>query len=256
MVTMLLSSLLEKLRSKGVSSNWVEHDNQSIWIYDKISGLRIIQSANKRTLSLLPCDLGADTSRLIFRNLISSSIIFNMINELEDSGYDISVELNNAPFIFDQSPLLFPVSSFSVTIGPLNDNKTINRLVDLITDTMEDLSSILPISDAGRVEGSLLQTHVSRYERKKGNRTACIAVHGAVCQICKLDFGEKYPEIGDGFIHVHHLEPLSELSTPRAFNPETDLIPVCPNCHAMLHSRKPPLTPSELKSIMNPSIFP
>jgi len=255
MVIMLLSSLLEKLRGKGISSNVVEHDGQSIWIYDKVSGLRIIQSANESSLCLLPCERGADTSRFIFQNLISSSIIFNMVSELEDLGYHISVELNNTPFILDQSNLLFPISSFSVTVGLLDKHKTINRLTDLISETLEDLSSILPIPDAGKVEGYLLQTHVSRYERNKENRTACIAFHGAVCQICKLDFGEKYPGIGDGFIHVHHLEPLSELSKPRAFNPETDLIPVCPNCHAMLHSRKPPLTPLELKSIMNPSIF-
>ncbi|RJJ90661.1 HNH endonuclease [Escherichia coli] len=29
------------------------------------------------------------------------------------------------------------------------------------------------------------------------------------------------------------------------------LLPVCPNCHAMLHRRKPPFTPEELKALMD-----
>jgi 5-methylcytosine-specific restriction protein A len=30
-------------------------------------------------------------------------------------------------------------------------------------------------------------------------------------------------------------------------NPEKDLIPVCPNCHAMLHRKSPPFLPDEIK---------
>ncbi|HEM0468253.1 TPA: HNH endonuclease [Escherichia coli] len=29
------------------------------------------------------------------------------------------------------------------------------------------------------------------------------------------------------------------------------LLPVCPNCHAMLHRRKPPFTLEELKALMD-----
>ncbi|MGQ7197111.1 hypothetical protein ACUOA9_27865, partial [Escherichia sp. HC-TM1] len=29
------------------------------------------------------------------------------------------------------------------------------------------------------------------------------------------------------------------------------LLPVYPNCHAMLHRRKPPFTPEELKALMD-----
>ena len=41
--------------------------------------------------------------------------------------------------------------------------------------------------------------------------------------------------IGKGFIHVHHLELLSNSEGKRDVDPESDLIPVCPNCHAMIH---------------------
>jgi 5-methylcytosine-specific restriction protein A len=35
-------------------------------------------------------------------------------------------------------------------------------------------------------------------------------------------------------------------------NPIDDLIPVCANCHSMLHRVSPALKPSELGAIMNP----
>ena len=33
-------------------------------------------------------------------------------------------------------------------------------------------------------------------------------------------------------------------------DPVKDLIPVCPNCHAMLHRKTPPLLPEELGRIL------
>ena len=44
-----------------------------------------------------------------------------------------------------------------------------------------------------------------------------------------------YGEIGKDFIHVHHLIPLNEIGKEYIVDYKNDLIPVCPNCHAMLH---------------------
>ncbi|PCP15512.1 HNH endonuclease, partial [Klebsiella pneumoniae] len=52
---------------------------------------------------------------------------------------------------------------------------------------------------------------------------------------------------------IHHLIPLSGIKQDYRLNPETDLIPVCPNCHAMLHRRDPPFTPEELKARLRPA---
>lgn len=49
-----------------------------------------------------------------------------------------------------------------------------------------------------------------------------------------------YGEIGAGYIHVHHLKPLAEVTGEREIDPIADLIPVCPNCHAMLHRASEP----------------
>lgn len=61
---------------------------------------------------------------------------------------------------------------------------------------------------------------------------------------------KQYGNIGKGFIHVHHLVPLSAIKQDYQLNPNTDLIPVCPNCHAMLHRTHPPLTPQALQRLL------
>lgn len=50
----------------------------------------------------------------------------------------------------------------------------------------------------------------------------------------------------EGLIHVHHLKPLGEVGEGYLLDPVADLRPVCPNCHAMLHRRKPALGIDEL----------
>ena len=90
------------------------------------------------------------------------------------------------------------------------------------------------------VEGSVSQVLVNRYERDPGAREACIRHHGAVCKACGFDFRAAYGEVAAGFIHVHHLIPLSSLGKDYVVNPVDDLRPVCPNCHAVIHRRSPP----------------
>jgi 5-methylcytosine-specific restriction protein A len=53
-----------------------------------------------------------------------------------------------------------------------------------------------------------------------------------------MSFAETYGTFAKDFIHVHHITSLSEISDSYEVNPETDLIPVCPNCHAMLHRQE------------------
>ena len=98
------------------------------------------------------------------------------------------------------------------------------------------------------VEGSLRRVTINAYERDPKARKACIRHHGTRCSVCDLDFGERYGEIGRGFIHVHHKRPLGLRKKGYKVDPKTHLIPVCPNCHAMLHSRTPPMDAEELRT--------
>jgi predicted HNH restriction endonuclease len=84
-------------------------------------------------------------------------------------------------------------------------------------------------------EGSVQRVLVNRYERDRQAREACIRHHGASCAVCAFDFGTVYGADYAGFIHVHHLRPLSDGGGEYVVDPITDLVPVCPNCHAIIH---------------------
>jgi 5-methylcytosine-specific restriction protein A len=100
------------------------------------------------------------------------------------------------------------------------------------------------------IEGRRTTHQISRYERSPANRMRCIAHHGSTCAACGLDFGSRYGDIGTGFIEVHHRTPVSTIGGPAAVDPITDLVPLCPNCHAMVHRRSPPYDPEEIRLLL------
>ena len=87
-------------------------------------------------------------------------------------------------------------------------------------------------------EGTVKKISVNRYERDGTARQACIDHYGAVCQACGMDFHKQYGDLGKGFIHVHHITPLHTIQESYEVDPIKDLVPVCPNCHAMIHRIK------------------
>ena len=99
-------------------------------------------------------------------------------------------------------------------------------------------------------EGSVQRIMVNRYERDPRAREACIRRYGATCDLCRFDFAAEYGEVMAGFIHVHHLKPLSSIGSDYKIDPIQDLRPVCPNCHAVLHRREPPYSLNEVRQFL------
>lgn len=100
------------------------------------------------------------------------------------------------------------------------------------------------------IEGTIKAITVNIYERNPIARKKCVEHFGAKCIVCGFDFEERFGELGKGFIHVHHVVDIAEIGKEYEINYTTDLIPVCPNCHAMLHKRKPAYKVEELKEII------
>ena len=85
-------------------------------------------------------------------------------------------------------------------------------------------------------EGARKQVLVNKYERSAPARQRCIEKYGEKCCVCHFSFKKTYG-IDQELIHVHHVRPLSTVGDRRP-DPVRDLRPVCPNCHAVIHSRK------------------
>ena len=107
-----------------------------------------------------------------------------------------------------------------------------------------------PEDDEKLYEGALITVKANKYERNQKARKECVAKKGYQCMVCGRDFEATYGEIGRNFIHVHHLTPISSVGKEYELNVDTDLVPVCPNCHYMLQRKDPPYTVEELKGII------
>lgn len=93
-------------------------------------------------------------------------------------------------------------------------------------------------------EGTKRLTEVAIYERSSTLRNFAIQFYTKneriSCNCCNFNFSDFYgKEIGDGFIEIHHTKPIYkyededlERTLKEAIN---NLIPVCSNCHRMIH---------------------
>lgn len=103
------------------------------------------------------------------------------------------------------------------------------------------------------MEGARTQSVFTNVDRNRAARQACLAEFGFDCSVCEFNFKDIFGSLGDGFIHVHHLNPVAATEGEYELDPKTDLRPVCPNCHAMLHRKagKQPYSILELKKIID-----
>ena len=95
-------------------------------------------------------------------------------------------------------------------------------------------------------EGQRFSAHVTRFERDPEARRVCLDHYGSVCVVCGFRSEQVFGEQIASIIHVHHLTPLSLAAIEQEVNPVKDLRPVCPNCHAAIHSRNPPYEIEEI----------
>jgi 5-methylcytosine-specific restriction protein A len=72
-------------------------------------------------------------------------------------------------------------------------------------------------------------------------------LHGVRCQACGFDFSEFYGVLGEGFIEIHHRTPVSRMGPDYVVVPSTDLVPLCANCHRMVHREDPPIPVEEIR---------
>ena len=132
----------------------------------------------------------------------------------------------------------------------------VNKLFELFDQLLaqwipEFERSLQKTDSSGFVEGVIKPVKLTRYERNKKARAACLAAHGTACAVCGIDFGQIYGPAFAGQIEVHHIVPLSTIGAEYMVDPVNDLVPVCPNCHSALHSKPGGVyTVEELRKMM------
>ncbi len=158
---------------------------------------------------------------------------------IPDRGFSLTAEKRNITERFEDDALA----------------ATCRELVIPILAAMAELYGYDPIEEpvgpAGEIEGELSASVIRRRERNPRNRLLALRIHGELCKICGFDPARQFPVLRS-IIEVHHIQPLSSLGAPRAYDPSVDLIPLCPNCHRAAHTRRPlPWSPTELRAMLH-----
>lgn len=128
-------------------------------------------------------------------------------------------------------------------IHEVEQNYAIENVSALLNGQIEDVT--LPIDE------SLSETIVEpnseiRWEYLKSE---CLDYYGAVCDLCGFDFGYTYGKVFENFIKVHVLKPYSDDNLD-SLDPHKDLVPICCNCEAVLHSKIPNYSLEEVKEML------
>lgn len=205
---------------------------------------------------------------------------------LNPSEEDLTILKNRADTRFDQivrnlvshkalSRRGLAVEVGSPTVLTITDKgkKFLNRYKDdlnillhfPLSDISSELSSLaenkpLVLLDERTVIEGELRTRTQIYRTRSHDlRRAAIehySENGRIaCKSCKFEFASAYPSLGDGYIQIHHIKPVSymrgeELDMTNAL---ANVCPLCANCHQMVHRRKPFLSIPDLQSYLRVS---
>lgn len=108
---------------------------------------------------------------------------------------------------------------------------------------------LFPYQTIGEEEGNSAEGVTTTVERSRFNRSLCLAFHGYDCKACGLNMRETYRGVKNNFVHIHHLNPVAAKGITKP-DPIKDMVPLCPNCHAVAHLKNPPYTVLEIKDMI------
>ncbi|GAO39223.1 hypothetical protein SCH01S_28_00820 [Sphingomonas changbaiensis NBRC 104936] len=125
-------------------------------------------------------------------------------------------------------------------------------------DLVDEIAAIGDGDDEGAVEGGFTHRLHRVYERdrkviEKKKRQVRHTTGALRCEVCELDFRERYGAHGDGYIEVHHKRPVFQMRPGERTKPE-DLALLCANCHRMVHRTREPLPVDRLIKMLTPSL--
>jgi 5-methylcytosine-specific restriction protein A len=231
-------------------------------------GFQVVVTVGWRSLliELVPGKFAASLLDEMALCSMEKKLVFSTIaQEISKHKGVLTMHVNDVivdPIKLEEWPIKWKSLKMSLKKTPLEINTDDHDLSETLTGlwverffgcviALSPLEEIEELEDlAAYPEGAVSKVLVNRYERNRFNRTMCINFHGVSCKVCGVSFQSLYGSLGEGFIHVHHTVPVSTLGEGYVINPIKDLIPVCPNCHAMLHRRTPPLSIEELKKFL------
>ncbi|PKG24407.1 hypothetical protein CWS01_07120 [Niallia nealsonii] len=209
-----------ELRSKVVYE-YLFHGRSHRWIDEYVIGLNPSESRGYQAMGILHY-IGLKSKH---KGFFEKSNLDDALVEIKRQSSDFKLLIENLDYV--------------------------NQAKKIESKLASDIDAEQSEEDGYYKDGAIKYYHGKRYERNPVNRRKAIEIHGLDCKVCGFNFEKNYGKRGADFIEIHHLNQLSTLEEETIVNPETDLIPLCSNCHRMIHRKKDVvLTVEELKEIM------
>jgi predicted HNH restriction endonuclease len=226
------------------NENWNDHEYEVVvkkycemWKAQKAGNEILIEKVVAACVAELNGSRSSGSVRMRFQNISS---VFEHYGKTPVSGI---TKLDN--ITDDCRELIWRIASKELETG------SVSSLYDTVVN---DLSSEAAESDYTDTEGRCVKRLVNIYERNPKLRAKAIKIHDVTCSVCGFSFEEVYGDRGKNYIDVHHTVPLSEAKEEKDVTPKTDLVPVCANCHRMIHRYKENvLSVDDMKKILNKS---
>jgi predicted HNH restriction endonuclease len=287
LINLKISDIDAQYREINLSNRVISISEETkLLLHDAINSTEYISSIGEERRYLLPNSQYVLKSprgkKQIPEKLISQRIVrmSKRLDSLNATTTSYSGQLYYASKLLKEGISRENVISNVITRFDIRDNASArHKLRNMIEENLEDLlknkerlssnpDSLIDLKiierdiDAEKAEedeyykdGSTNNYHGKRYERHPQNRKRAIEIHGTSCKICNFNFERFYGEHGKDFIEVHHIQALSTLKDEIIINPEKDLIPVCANCHRIIHRNKSKiLSIEEVKKIIRHTV--
>lgn len=207
-----------------------------IYVAAPVQSIKYLCEVMEKDIPVDKCSLNDGEFSLTGSPHVSNSLLYMRIRLLERYQEDvISMRIMEKCGVKGriQGPRKLPVE-LEQYIDAISGND-VSFDEDLLPEEIKEIPG-KPIT-----EGAKKIITVNSYERDPKAKKVCkdyyIKRDGRiVCQICGFDFGKTYGTQYSNMIHIHHIIPISEIGDEYEVDPINDLIPVCPNCHMVLHA--------------------
>lgn len=216
--------------------HWVQHNNKSVQVGDIIY---IYESK--------------PTQKIILKTKVIERDVYNY--HIDDSQYSMT------GFDFSSKGPWFSLKlvknvnvNISLTdlhnLGLKGNIQSLRSLDDATSQAIDIISNDTNgLTSVKLTEGKKIQFYTTRYERNPKNRQVCLNYYGYNCMVCGFNFERMYGELGYKFVEIHHKKPLFLQNKEVSIDPINDLVPLCSNCHRMIHRDKTNIiTLDELRS--------
>lgn len=158
-----------------------------------------------------------------------------LLNNLEDDNLEAFIE-----------EMMTKQESSANKVATLEVKKETQEIPQEVKKENQEIKQILQ-EETKKEELEKQEEESEEWEKLKQE---CIEYYGAICEICGFDYGYTYGEVFEKNIKIHHIGAKDKEEYLPNTDAIKDLIPICDNCHGIIHSQTPPYTVEEMRKML------